>query len=49
MDEENMHFDTAVEVCLNIGRDRLPAQSRFKRFQGHKVNKVSLDRAGAGN
>ena len=24
-----LHHDTAVEVCLNGGRDRMPSQSRF--------------------
>ena len=38
-----LHHDTAVEVCLNGGRDRMPSQSRFKRFQGHKQAKISLN------
>ena len=53
VDGETMYFDTSVKVSLNGGRDRMPAQSRFKMFQGHKVIKISLDvncdRAGEGN
>ena len=36
VDVETMHFDTAVEFCLNGGKDKMAAQSGFKMFQGHK-------------
>ena len=44
IDGELHHISSAVEVFLNDGKDRMPAQSRFRRFQGHKGSKISLDK-----